>query len=318
LSSSTVSKISGLIGLQGAKRALLRFMRPDSGVHAVLLYGTQGAGKKTLANALAQAWLCTNVSDEGACGECRSCDAFVRQRSADLLRIHPLGPSDLIKAGAITETDNPDDDKLLPALDFLRTPPLMARHKVVTIFRADRMNQTAANAFLKTLEEPQTYAKIVMTSAEIGRVLPTIVSRCVCVACELPERGELDTMGAGMNALLRPLADGAPGRLNHLHSNEAAYRPIAEFAASLPAALPIHALALSEKFRDLCDELGEALKMNARAGNCEGLRALGSACSANECPDDWLTAIVEAHRRIQGNAAPGSTFDTMFARMLLG
>lgn len=316
MSNSTVSKISGLIGLYGAKRALMRFMLPDSGVHAVLLYGSQGAGKKTLANALAQAWLCTNPTAEGACGACRACEAFSRDKSADLLRVAPSGPSDLIKLGTISESPT-DDENVVPTLDFFRTPPLMARHKVVQIFRADRMNQHAANAFLKTLEEPQPYAKIVMTTAEIGRVLPTIVSRCVCVACELPEGKELDQLDSSFDAQLRPFAEGAPGRLDFVQKNHEHYRPIAEFAARLAEAAPSQALALSEQFRDLCDVLGEQLKLPARAGNCEGLRALGSACSANGSPAEWLLAIAEAHRRVQGNAAAGSTLDAMFARMLL-
>lgn len=312
--SSTASKLGELAGLSGAKRALLRLSQPDSSVHAVLLYGAEGAGKETLAEALAQAWLCTNPSRLGACGECPACEAFGRDKASDLLRVGPLGPSDLIRIFAITDADNPPEEykNVLPLIEFLRTPPLRSRNKVVRILRADRMNQSAANALLKTLEEPHPYGKLVLTTAEIGRVLPTIVSRCVSVACQLPDKQEM----AGAPADLIRLAEGAPGRLQHVTQHAGVYRRISDLAARLPRAKPSTALALAEQFRAICDDLEDAVKCGARAANVEGVRALGAALSGSG-RDDWMTEIAEAHRRLQGNGNSTMVLDAMFARMLV-
>lgn len=294
----------------------MRLVQPDSAVHAVLLYGSEGAGKRTLAEALAQAWMCTSPTPEGACGVCRVCEAFGRDRSADLLRVIPRGPSELIKLGAVTETTPPDDDNLLPMIEFFRTRPLAARYKVAAVYRADRMNKAAANAFLKTLEEPHPHAKIVMTTSEIGLVLPTIVSRCVAIACELPASGEL--LLSSPPASLLALAEGAPGRLKHILEHAEAYERISAFALKLTKARPGEALALSEQFRAICDSLEDALKCNARAAGVEALRALGAAVGAISYRESWLLEIAEAHRRIQGNVNEGSVMDALFASILVG
>ena len=318
MSSSTASKLAELPGLAGAKRAIQKLADPESGVHAVLLYGAEGAGKMELANALAQAWLCNDPKPDGACGVCRSCEAFGRDKSPDVLRVNPRPPSDIIKVNAVYEVEgDTDPDPPLPLIDFFRTRALMGRNKVAILSRVDRMNDKAANAFLKTLEEPNPNCKIVMTTSEIGQVIPTIVSRCVSVACELPSREEV--RGISSNALpeLIELSEGAPGRLSHILEHAAAYTKIIEFARKVVAAPKENALALSEEFRSICDDLQDALKLGARAANVEGLRALGVALSNLSDREDWMQAIAEGHRRVQGNANDGMALDAMFAKMLL-
>jgi DNA polymerase-3 subunit delta' len=213
---------------------------------------------------------------------------------------------------------DPDPDPPLPLIDFFRTRPLSARNKVAFIYRADRMNPSAANAFLKTLEEPHSQAKVVMTTSEIGLVLPTIVSRCVCVACELPGQEEVRALSPDALPDLFVLAEGAPGRLEHVLRHSAAYTRITDFSRKLLQSKPPHALALSEEFRGITDDLEDALKCNARAANVEGLRALGASLSRLTDRDDWFKEIAEAHRRILFNGNEGTVLDAMFAGMLLG
>jgi len=271
-----------------------------------------------LANALAQAWLCNRPTADGACGECAACQSFERHRSPDLLKIVPKPPSDIIKQNAIVLVDqDPDTDPPIPLIDFFRTRPLSARNKVAIISRADRMNKSAANAFLKTLEEPHPHAKIVMTTHEIGQVLPTIVSRCVCVACELPPEEEVARIGHGALPELIELSEGAPGRLSFILEHAEAYTKIVMFARKVVAAPKENALALSEEFRGICDDLEDALKLGARAANVEGLRALGVAVANLTDREDWMQHIAEGHRRVQGNANDGMALDAMFAKMLL-
>ena len=81
---------------------------------------------------------------------------------------------------------------------------------------AERMNADAANAFLKTLEEPPPQAKIILTSASPGALLPTVLSRCMACACELPSREELEAHFTEADAFTRDLASGAPGRVRRL------------------------------------------------------------------------------------------------------
>jgi hypothetical protein len=193
---------------------------------------------------------------------------------------------------------------------------LRSANKVALILRADRLYPSASNAFLKTLEEPHPYGKIVMTTAEIGLVLPTIVSRCVAVACELPLAHELRALQQDASADMLSLAEGAPGRLAHVLNHGEVYGRISEFARRLVSAPPMQALALSEEFRAICDGLQDALGCNARAANVEGLRALGSALSDLTDREDWLRLLAEAHRRILGNGNDGAVLDAMFAGML--
>ncbi len=193
----------------------------------------------------------------------------------------------------------------------------MARNKVAVLSRIDRIFPIAANALLKTLEEPNPNCKIVMTTSEIGRVVPTIVSRCVCVACELPDKDQVRRLTPEALPELIELSEGAPGRLSHILEHAAAYTKIIEFARKVIAAPKENALALSEEFRGICDDLQDALKLGARAANVEGLRALGVALSSLSDREDWMQAIAEGHRRVQGNANDGMALDSMFAKMLL-
>jgi hypothetical protein len=273
-----------------------------------------------MAEALAQAWLCTDPQPDGACGFCRPCEAFGRGRSSDLLKIAPQGPSDWIRTVAITpESQSTEPDPPLSLIEFLRTRQLMSRHKVVIISRIDRLYPSAANALLKTLEEPHPYAKIVATTSEIGRVIPTILSRCVCVACELPERGHVHELFDNALPDLIELAEGAPGRLSHILRHSEPYTKVVNFARRLGSApAPAYALTLSEDFRKICDELEDTLNVNARAANVEGLRVLGAALRSVTDRPDWLQAVAEAHRRVQGNGNESMVLDAMFARMLLG
>jgi DNA polymerase-3 subunit delta' len=295
--------------LESAKRIVLKLAKPDSSPHAVLLYGAEGSGKTELANALAQAWLCTKPTEDGACGECQACSAFERDKSADFLHIAPAQPSNIIRLAAMIQMRVEDEAYQTPLLDFFRTPPLMARKKVTIIRDADRMNDSTANAFLKTLEEPGDYAKIILTTSNIGAVLPTIISRCLSVACELPLPGS-------KAEAMEILSENAPGRRVHIEQHKEAYLAIHAIAANLHNEPAIRALALAEEFRNAADLLEKSLHSNARTANVEALRAFGTCIAEVHRNPEWMSEIAEAHRRIVGNGSAGLVIDAMFARML--
>ncbi|HVT13959.1 MAG TPA: hypothetical protein VHE55_16975 [Fimbriimonadaceae bacterium] len=310
MSSSTASELAELPGLESAKRVVLGLIS-GSAVQAVLFYGMRGSGKNRLAQILAKAWLCRQPTKEGACGECQACLAFDRKRSADYLEIEPVGASRIIRLGAISPTSPEDDDYPIPAQMFLRTPPLAARSRVVSISEAERLNPRAANSLLKTLEEPPPYARFILLTESVGAILPTVLSRCLAVACEVPAGL------VGFEDWALSVAGGAPGRARELQDHAAIYRRIYEFAVSLPRRSPAEALLAAEQFTALADSLQAARKLAARAADAEALQVLAAAYRA--LPDARpaaLQAMTETHRRILGNANAGSAFDALFATVV--
>lgn len=313
-SGSSASKLSTLTGLSGAKSVLSGLFTGQTGVHAVLLYGAEGSGKTTVARVLAQYWLCQNPGPEGACGECQACGAFERGMSGDLLLIEPVGSSSIIRVGAIVTPKVllPGDPPL--AMDaFLRTRPINAIHKVVLMEDADRMNSSSANSLLKTLEEPQPYAKLILTTSSLSRLPATILSRCLAVSCELPKAEEWSAQGLPLEVL--ELFGGSPGAYQRSQKNADTYRKLWAFAERLPSRPATDVLAASEEFSSLCDELEKPNETNARAANAEGVKMLATFLSASQ--PDRVRPVIEAHRRILGNANATITFDAMFAEILV-
>ncbi len=313
---TTADRLDALHGLEGAKRLVLGLATGDSGVHAVLLYGAPGGGTTALAGLLAQAWLCTQPGPAGACGVCQSCGAFERNKNADLLHLRPSGPSRIFKLGAITGEPF-DEENPTPLKPFFRTGTLYARHKVAVLHDAERMNGDAANALLKTLEEPHPHAKLILTTTSVGTLLLTIRSRCLAVACALPSADLLRTSHPEATADDLILAEGAPGRLDEILREPGPYRDLADLARSLPTRRRAEALVLTERVRAIAERLEKAKGVNARAAQAETL-ALLAAWVARDADADprWTALLADAHRRILQNGNATIVLDAAFARML--
>ncbi|MBC8065378.1 MAG: hypothetical protein H7Y17_11140 [Chlorobia bacterium] len=302
--------MEALPGLTAAKRAVREFGQPDSAVHAVLFYGVRGAGKRGLAEELAKLWI------SGGDFEGQAAKSFDHGRNADYLIVEPMGPSRIIRDPQITPPKKPpppsEEFKGVPITDFLRTAPLISSKKVILISDADRLNASAASALLKSLEEPASFAKFVLTTTSFRSLHPTIQSRCAAVVCEVPpDEAEGDT--------LWKLADGAPGRVEQFRKNESIYQAFWDLSTVLPARKKAEALKASESLRDLADALQKAEGLNARAANAEALELVGTALR-HQYPA-WhraRTEIAEAHRRIIGNGNAGFVFDLLMARILAG
>jgi len=261
---------------------------------------------------LAKAWLCKSTNLPGACGECHACLAFERGRAADYLDVWPAGASRIIRLDAMIEVPPPDDGSYpIKVQQFIRTPPLSATATIVVIHEADRLNQRAANSLLKTLEEPPPYARFILTTESVGSILPTVLSRCLAIACELPAHPE------GFEPWALDLACGAPGRAREFQQFAAAYRPIFDFGQNLRSRDLGEALVAAEEFAALADSLQAARKLGARAADAEALQVLAIAYGLSEHRrGDVLQAITEAHRRVVGNANASSVFDALFATAL--
>ena len=132
---------------------------------AFLFCGPRGVGKTTCARILAKTINCENLNPEGeACGKCASCHSFQENTS---LTIHELDAA-----------SNNSVDDIRNLIDQVRYPPQSGRYKIYIIDEVHMLSQAAFNAFLKTLEEPPSYAIFILATTEKHKIIPTILSRC--------------------------------------------------------------------------------------------------------------------------------------------
>ena len=133
--------------------------------HAYLFCGPRGVGKTTAARVLARTINCENLSAEGeACGVCESCRAFEGQRSFNIFELDAASNNSVEDIRQLTEQ--------------VQMPPALGRYKVYIIDEVHMLSAAAFNAFLKTLEEPPSYAIFILATTEKHKILPTILSRC--------------------------------------------------------------------------------------------------------------------------------------------
>ena len=132
--------------------------------HAYLFCGPRGVGKTTTARILAKAINCQDTSSSEPCNKCESCIAFNEGRSYN---IHELDAA-----------SNNSVENIRELVDQVRIPPQMGSYSVYIIDEVHMLSQAAFNAFLKTLEEPPSYAIFILATTEKNKILPTILSRC--------------------------------------------------------------------------------------------------------------------------------------------
>ena len=183
--------------------------------HAILLAGPEGVGKTTLALDLAAGLLCTATDPtDRPCRVCRACRMVEHGNHPDVHWLRPEGPGGQVVIGG-TDARFRGVRDLISELALL---PVEGGARVAIIERADRMNDDAQSALLKTLEEPPSGVTIVLCANDEERLLPTVRSRCARVRLgpvgprAIEEiLAEHDLADAPAAARLGRLAGGRPG-----------------------------------------------------------------------------------------------------------
>lgn len=151
---------------QGAMSSTLRTaVQKGRMAHAYLFCGPRGVGKTTAARVLAKTINCFNLSSDGeACNECESCKAFNEGRSFNIFELDAAS--------------NNSVEDIRSLIEQVAIAPVLGKYKVYIIDEVHMLSQAAFNAFLKTLEEPPSYAIFILATTEKHKILPTILSRC--------------------------------------------------------------------------------------------------------------------------------------------
>jgi len=203
------------------REALARLLASrDRMPHALLVHGRAGIGKVEFARSLAASILCESPQDCLACGRCESCHWLSQGNHPDYREIVPEAASEEEDEGEESaKSDKPKSlvikiDQVRAVADFVSLTTHRDGYRVLLIHPAEAMHPAAANALLKTLEEPPPRTLIVLVSDQPARVLATIRSRCQLVGLTPPDRDAalrwLETEGIADAASALAAAGGAP------------------------------------------------------------------------------------------------------------
>lgn len=154
-----------VVGQEHITTTLKNAIKNNQLAQAFLFCGPRGVGKTTCARILAKTINCTNpTADMEACNECDSCRSFNDSASFNVFELDAAS--------------NNSVDDIRELVKQVYIPPQASRYKIYIIDEVHMLSTAAFNAFLKTLEEPPSYAKFILATTEKHKIIPTILSRC--------------------------------------------------------------------------------------------------------------------------------------------
>lgn len=227
--------------------------------HALLFTGPQGTGKCDFARQFAKSLLCT-ANEAAACGQCAACQLFEAETHPDFRVVAPADDNKTINV-----------DEIRQLSELLSKTSQFGGYSIVIIEQAERMNRNAANALLKTLEEPTDNTILMLITSQMSRLLPTIRSRCVDMRFPIPATDQSleylqshDVQDAG---LVLQLAHGSPLRARQLadvelsEQRDTLLKALMEASAGQAVSTAAKAIEkipqrqILDWFIDLCDDL---------------------------------------------------------------
>jgi DNA polymerase-3 subunit delta' len=207
----------GMLGHEWAVRLLKGQFAHQRVRHAYLITGPEGVGRRTLALRFAQALNCPEASTAGEpCHQCRTCKRIEGMQHPDLAVVQAEEIGGSLKVEQIRELQH-----------GLSLAPYEADYRVALLLRFEEATTSAANALLKTLEEPPEQVVLLLTARDADSLLPTIVSRCEVIrlrplAIEQVSQGLQSRwdVPAEEAAMLAHVAAGRPGYALQLHRDQ--------------------------------------------------------------------------------------------------
>lgn len=155
---------SEMVGQEHVIRTITNEIKNDSLSHCYLFSGPKGSGKTTVARLLAKAINCENLQGFEPCNKCQSCMEINSGRAIDLVEIDAAS--------------NRGIDDIRELKEGIRFSPTRMKYKVFIIDESHQLSKDAANALLKMLEEPPSFAVFILATTEAHKMISTISSRC--------------------------------------------------------------------------------------------------------------------------------------------
>ncbi len=213
--------------------------------HANLLIGPPGSGLDDVARRLIAAIICP----DGGCGHCRTCTRVLSVMHPDVFEVEPEGASILV-------------EQAREIVRRVNIAPIEAGRTIVLIHEIDRLNETAANKLLKTIEEPPDNTVIVGYTSSPEDVLLTIRSRCTAI--NLSPLAESDIAAVlsseGLpDSIVAEAVNAASGSLDRARRLAGPYRELRTLALAIPSKLKAYGASAAHISTEITDAIDAAV-----------------------------------------------------------
>lgn len=241
-----------ILGNEKNKQILEKSVRLHKSSHSYIFWGTEGIGKKIIAQKFAKMLLCMESKEGKYCEKCKSCIEFNSNNNPDFLVIEPNEGK--VKIEQIREMQKKIAEK-----------PIISEKKVYIINDADTMTTEAQNCLLKTLEEPPEYATIILICSNENNLLSTIKSRCTRMYFEPIPNEEIKRYvekqyDENISKNIIELSQGSIGKVIKLKENQELYENLEEILIGLKNKDLIDIIQMSEGIYKTKDEINSILE----------------------------------------------------------